>query len=118
MNSAVDNYKNGYNCGESIFKSGNDKLSLNIPVSLGSAMGGGMAIGTMCGAVCAGSSVIGLLKGRNESSEKNEARAIGKAFITDFTEHFGSHICIDLKKKGVSCQDIVEYVENYVSTIK
>lgn len=114
MSNAVELFSEGYNCGEAIIKSVNDKKNINIPVSVASGLGSGMCVGGTCGAIAGGVISIGFLKGRENPSEKNEAKQLTKDFMDKLKDSYGTHICAELKKAGVSCKEIIEYVDNYL----
>ena len=71
-------HKEGYTCAEAIIKSYNEEHNTDIPVSLGSGMGTGVTVGSLCGAVNGAVLVLGYLKGREESSQANDARAYSR----------------------------------------
>jgi C_GCAxxG_C_C family probable redox protein len=103
-------YRKGeFNCAETIIDTFNQENGTQIPVALGSGMGSGLTTGSICGAVNAAALIIGFLKGRNNKTDANEARAIVNQFMKIFKEKYGSEICIDLKKSGISCEEIVEF---------
>lgn len=109
MNKAVEFRSKGYNCAESILKAINSEKGLNIPVSIASPFGGGMTVGTTCGAITGTLMVIGALKGRESNEEANETRKLTKEVMEKMKEKYGTFQCIELKKKGVSCEEIIEY---------
>lgn len=111
MKTAVDFHKEGYNCAEAIIKSANEKYNLDIPVNLGSAFGSGMAVGSTCGAVTAAAIVLGHLKGRSEATERNLARMPMKELMKVINETYGTDNCLALKKNGVPCDEIIEFVD-------
>ena len=76
-------HSQGYNCAEALIKSYNEEHNTDIPVSLGSAMGTGMTVGSLCGAVNAAAMIVG--------------------------EKFNSEICADLKRNKVSCAEIIDF---------
>lgn len=101
--------KGGYNCAETIIHAYNENHGTEIPVSLGSGMGGGATIGSLCGAINASLIIIGMTKGRSLPTDENKAKEISNTLLKKIKEHYGSELCIDLKKSGVSCSDIVEF---------
>ncbi|SEF71271.1 C_GCAxxG_C_C family probable redox protein [Caloramator fervidus] len=111
MKTATDFHKEGYNCAEAIIKSANEKFNLNIPIKLGSALGTGMAVGSTCGAITAAAVVLGHIKGRNSASEKNLARSPMKELMKMICENYGTDKCLDLKKNGISCSEIIDFVD-------
>lgn len=109
MKKAVDFYEEGYNCAESIIKVVNEEKNLNIPVSIGSPFGKGMTVGSSCGAITGALMALGAIKGRNEAEEPNQARDYTKKIMGRIKEKYGTFQCSELKKKGVSCAEIIEY---------
>lgn len=106
---ASEYHKQGFTCGEAMIKAYNDEHNTDIPVSLGSGMGAGFTVGSVCGAVGAATVIIGSLKGRDDSTQKNDARAYTRELMQDIKGRFGTELCSNLKKNGVSCADIIEY---------
>ncbi|MDP4146415.1 MAG: C-GCAxxG-C-C family (seleno)protein [Bacillota bacterium] len=109
MNKPSEYHKQGFTCGEAVIKAFNEKNNTNIPIGLGSGMGTGFTVGSVCGAVGAAAVIIGSLKGRESNEEQNEARGLTNKLIKDVREKYGSENCVDLKKNGISCAEIVEY---------
>ncbi|MFL0194778.1 C-GCAxxG-C-C family (seleno)protein [Clostridium sp. WILCCON 0269] len=112
MKKAVEFYKEGYNCAESIIKVVNQEKSLSIPVSIASPFGGGMAVGSSCGAITGALMALGAIKGRKEAVEPNQAREYAKKIMGKIEEKYGTFQCTELKKKGVSCAEIIEYTHS------
>lgn len=109
MERVIQFREEGYNCAESVLKAFNEDTGLDIPVSIASPFGGGMSVGSTCGAVTGTLMAIGALKGRNTSEEKNNTRTLAKEIITQVKEKYGTLECIELKKNGVTCVEIIEY---------
>lgn len=109
MKKASEYHKQGFTCGEAIIKAYNEKNNTNIPVSLGSGMGTGFTIGSTCGALGAAAVIIGALKGRESDTELNEARALTNQIMKEVKEKYSTETCKDLKKKGISCAEIIDY---------
>ncbi|AOR24155.1 C-GCAxxG-C-C family (seleno)protein [Clostridium taeniosporum] len=109
MDRAVKLHKEGYNCAESILKAFNEDNELNIPVSLASPFGSGMTVGSTCGAITGALMVVGALKGRNTNEERNNSRTFAKEVITKVKEKYGTLECIELKKKGITCDEMIKY---------
>ena len=115
MERVLELHKEGYNCAESIIKAFNEDTNLDIPVSMASPFGGGMAVGGTCGAITGTLMAVGALKGRNTSEEKNNSRTITKEVITKVKEEYGTIECIELKKKGVTCEAIIKFTYDILS---
>ena len=109
MERVIEFHKKGYNCAESVLKAFNEETGLDIPVSMASPFGSGMTVGSTCGAITGTLMAVGALKGRNTSEEKNNSRTLTKEVITKVKEKYGTIECIELKKKGVTCDEIIEY---------
>jgi C_GCAxxG_C_C family probable redox protein len=118
MSKVLEFHKEGYNCAESIVKAINEDKKLNIPVSLASPFGSGMTVGSTCGAISGALMVLGAVKGRETSKEKNNSRELAKEVMNKIGEKYGTFECKQLKKQGVSCDEIIEYaykvIEEYV----
>lgn len=109
MAKASEYHKQGFTCGEAMIKAYNDEHNTNIPISLGSGMGAGFTVGSVCGAVGAAAVIIGSLKGRDTNTEQNNARNYTKELMLSVKERFGTELCKDVKKNGISCAEIIEY---------
>ncbi|MBC2853196.1 C-GCAxxG-C-C family (seleno)protein [Cetobacterium sp. 2G large] len=109
MNKKVTYVKGQLNCAESIIDSFNKNNNTEIPVALGSGMGTGATIGSLCGAVNAAVLVIGYLKGRETYQEENKARSLANDLLKEIKNKFNSELCVDLKKSNVSCSEIVSF---------
>lgn len=94
---------------ESVLKAFNEDTELDIPVSIASPFGSGMTVGSTCGAITGTLMAVGALKGRNTNEEKNNSRILTKEIITKVKEKYGTLECIELKKKGVTCDEIIAY---------
>ncbi|MBZ9692445.1 MULTISPECIES: C-GCAxxG-C-C family protein [unclassified Clostridium] len=109
MDRAVEFHKEGYNCAESILKAFNEDNGLNMPISLASPFGSGMTVGSTCGAITGALMVVGALKGRNTNEERNDSRDLAREVITKVKEKYGTLECIELKKKGIPCDEMIKY---------
>ncbi|NRT33822.1 C-GCAxxG-C-C family protein [Clostridium beijerinckii] len=115
MNKVIEFHKEGYNCAESILKAFNEDTGSEIPIAIASPFGRGMTIGSTCGAITGTLMAVGALKGRNSSEEKNNSRVLTKEIINKVKEKYGTLECIELKKKGVTCDEIIEYAYNILN---
>ncbi|ALB47257.1 hypothetical protein CBE01nite_29340 [Clostridium beijerinckii] len=115
MKKVIEFHKEGYNCAESILKAFNEDTGSEIPIAIASPFGGGMTIGSTCGAITGTLMAIGALKGRNSSEEKNNSRVLTREIINKVKEKYGTLECIELKKKGITCDEIIEYAYNILN---
>ena len=75
---AVENFKNGYSCSESIVKAAIDEgLIPSEFLSCATSFSGGMGSGCLCGAIAGSQMVIGYIHGRGKTEK---ARALAKEF--------------------------------------
>lgn len=109
MTKASEYHKQGFTCGEAMIKAYNEEHKTNIPVSLGSGMGTGFTVGSICGSVGAATVIIGALKGREDKTDVNEARQYTKELMQSVKDKYGSELCKELKKSGISCSEIIDY---------
>lgn len=109
MTKPSEYHKQGYTCGEAIIKSYNEEHGTNIPVSLGSAMGTGFTVASLCGAIGGAGAIIGIEKGRMSNEESNKARTINRELMNSINSQYNTTICKDLKKNKVSCAEIIDY---------
>lgn len=83
---AVEYFKNGYSCSESIVKACVDEgLCDSMLLSCATSFSGGMTSGCLCGAVAASQMILGFNFGR-ENTKDNDVTARNKA--KDFIEEF------------------------------
>lgn len=87
-NKAIENFKNGYSCSESIVKAAADCGLVNHNlIPLATPFSGGISSGCLCGAVAGMQLVIGATMGRqNNSQSPNEAKACAKIAMEKFKE--------------------------------
>ena len=108
-------YKEGYNCAEWVVKAFNEDNGCEIPISLASPFGAGMSSGATCGAITGAIIALGAAKGRANSKEKNESRIYAKAMMGKLKEKYGTFECIELKSKGITCNEIIESSYNILN---
>ncbi len=79
---AVENFKNGFSCSESVARAAVDLGLANEDfVSIATSFSGGMSSRCLCGAVAASQMVLGLLHGKYKD---NSARQLAKEFYEEF----------------------------------
>ena len=109
MSKAVKYHGQGYNCAESIIKAFNDDTDSNISVSIASPFGSGMTVGSTCGAITGAIMAVGAVSGREAANEQNQSRQYTRGLMRQIKEKYGTYECIELKKKGVTCDEIIAY---------
>ncbi|EPY2274377.1 C-GCAxxG-C-C family (seleno)protein [Clostridium sporogenes] len=114
MSRVVEIHKEGFNCAESIIKALNEEKNLNIPVAIASPFGGGMTVGSTCGAITGALMALGAIKGREECKSKNQSIAFAKEVMSKVKEKYDTFDCRELKKKGISCDEMIEFAYEVV----
>ncbi len=105
---AVSNFKDGFNCAQSIFTPFSVEYGFNreTALKLATSFGGGMGLlGKTCGAITGGLMAIGLKYGRASIEDKAAAGktyGLVQKFIKEFTEINGSSTCHDLLDCDIS----------------
>lgn len=92
---AVNYYKQGYSCSESVIKAAiDDGLCDENLLSVATAFSGGMSSGCLCGAVAGAQMVLGSNYGKNNSKNNEEtARAKAKEFLDEFKKNRKATCC-------------------------
>lgn len=104
---AVNTFKDGFNCAQSVLSSFCDRTGISRDMSLKLANGFGAGMGRkqeVCGAVSGGILVISLLHGRGENGEiKDQETTYLK--VRELMDKFGS------KHETVSCRKLIDECE-------
>lgn len=105
---AVQNFKNGYNCAQSVCLAFVDKLNLDEKtiLKLSSSFGGGMGrLREVCGAVSAMFIIAGILKGYDASND-DAMKANHYKLIQDLAQKFKN------KHSTIICRELLGLDEN------
>ncbi len=88
---AVENFKNGYSCSESVVKAAIDEGLVPVDfLSAATSFSGGMGQGCLCGAIAGSQMVIGYIHGKGKTEK---ARALAKEFIEEFKKNHKATCC-------------------------
>lgn len=100
---AVNYYKQGYSCSESVIHAAIDEgLCDKSLLSIATAFSGGMSSGCLCGAVAGAQMVLGANYGKqNAQNNEEKARAMAKEFIEEFKN----------KRKATCCRVLTAGLE-------
>jgi C_GCAxxG_C_C family probable redox protein len=95
---AGQNFKEGYNCAESIVRTFRDFYNLDVSdeaLKMASGFGGGLGhAGCMCGALSGATMVLGMLQGRASKEQSREPiYSCAQEFHNIFSEEFGATCC-------------------------
>ena len=128
-NKALDYYKNGYNCAQSILKACNEELSLtdneNQLLKATMGLGTGMFVGETCGAVTGAIMALSLKLGSSDAGDKENMKKVFKQikiFETSLKEKNCSMNCKELKTvHKVDCQKVIkdsaEQLKNQINSL-
>ena len=106
---ASDYFMEGLNCAESVIQAYNDEFGTDIPIRVASGLGGGCAVGNLCGAVNGACIYASFAKGRDKVGEENVAKSYTKKVMEKVKETYGATDCKSLKKDRVGCKEIVDF---------
>ncbi|MDR1932480.1 MAG: C-GCAxxG-C-C family protein [Spirochaetales bacterium] len=94
--------KNGLNCAETILRVANEDLNLGLDKNallLAAGFGGGMGVGSVCGALSGGIMVLGRLYVKERAHESTRIKDIEKKFIDAFEKEFATLLCTPIKDR-------------------
>lgn len=115
-NKALNYYRNGFNCAQSVLKACNEELNLTeneneiLKASMG--LGTGMFVGETCGAVTGAIMALSLKLGSSEASDRENMRKVFKQikiFETNFKEKNCTMNCKELKTVyKIDCEKVIK----------
>lgn len=116
MKKAVEYFKNGYSCSESVVRAAIDEgLCDPVLLSCATSFSGGMSSGCVCGAVAAAQMILGFNFGRDNLKDNEVcARAKAKEFIEKFKER-NKVTCCRVLSGGLEGPARKERCSKYVS---
>lgn len=115
-NRAVEYFKNGYSCSESIIKAAADEgLCDNSLISVATSFSGGMSSGCLCGAVAASQIIAGFHFGRNNSFGNEVSAREKAAFIVEEFKNRNKLTCCRVLSAGLTGVERKERCSKYVA---
>ena len=115
-NRAVEYFKNGYSCSESIIKAAADEgLCDNSLISVATSFSGGMSSGCLCGAVAASQIIAGFHFGRNNSFGNEVSAREKAAFIVEEFKKRNKLTCCRVLSAGLTGVERKERCSKYVA---
>ncbi len=88
---AVENFRNGYSCSESIVKAAIDEGLIPADfLPCATSFSGGMGHGCLCGAIAGSQMVIGYIHGKGKTEK---ARGLARDFIEEFKKNHKATCC-------------------------
>ena len=105
---AVALHTGGRNCAQCVLAACGDYTDLDEKTALAvaSGFGGGVRCGEICGAISGAVMAIGLAKSNDASAS---VASLTKLTTAAFREKFGAVRCLDLKRAGVPCDDLIAF---------
>ena len=107
-------HEQGFNCAQSVLCACGKYTGMDDATALAvsAGFGGGVRCGEICGAVSGAIMALGLAtadKEGNDRASMQKTSRLTAAFTRDFSERFGCIRCIDLKRSGHPCAELIEY---------
>jgi C_GCAxxG_C_C family probable redox protein len=103
------------NCAEVMIYAASDEYDMNLKsetLKTMSSFGGGMGVGSVCGAITGSLSVIGILFTKERAHEGERVKNLCKEFFQRFEEKLSTNNCEKLKAKyrneDVGCRVMIE----------
>ena len=112
----------GFNCAQSVLGALREKTGLDEATSLAvsGGFGGGVRCGEICGAVSGAVMALGLAHPHTEADDlqaKTDIAKETKAFTAAFREEFGCIRCLDLKRSGKSCAELINFAASQAESM-
>ena len=102
------------NCAEKILYGANQVYNLGLDkraLKMSAGFGGGMAIGSVCGALTAAVMVLGVLFVQNNAHESSRIKDLEKELFADYEKAMGNIHCEPLKAKyrteELQCKNVI-----------
>lgn len=97
---AIQYYRQGFNCSESIIRAGNDVYDLGLhdkDMMMTAAFGGGFQIGDVCGALCGAACVVSSRYVSTKAHDSEDLRPLTQKLVIAFQKRLGSRLCTQVK---------------------
>jgi len=111
---ATEYHEKGFNCAQSVLCSCGEYTGLDEKTALAvsGGFGGGLRCGEICGAVSGAVMAAGLCCQYVDNTDletKAKIAELAKYITGEFKEEYGVLRCVDLKKAGKPCAELIEY---------
>ena len=110
---AVRLHGEGCNCAQCVLCACGAYTALDkgTALAIASGFGGGVRCGEICGAISGAVMAIGAAakQSRNDSSALTNVASLTKKTTGAFRDKFGFVRCLDLKRAGVPCDDLIAF---------
>lgn len=104
----------GLNCAQCVLSACGKYTGLDADTAkkIAAGFGGGVRSGELCGAISGAVMALGLIE-----ADRNGASVAARQCVENFRQHYGCVRCLELKRAGVSCDELIahgaDFVENY-----
>ena len=111
---AVRLHQMGCNCAQCVLASCGKYTGMeqSTALSVAAGFGGGVRSGEICGAISGAVMVIGLTE-----PDKRKVAGLTKQCVESFRKEFGCVRCLELKQKGISCDELIAYGAQYAENL-
>ena len=111
---ATEYHNSGFNCAQSVLCANSEYTGLDdkLALAVSGGFGGGLRCGEICGAVSGAVMAAGVCNPYADSSDaeaKDKIAQIARDITGQFKQQFGCLRCIDLKRNGHPCPELIEY---------
>ena len=108
---ALEYHLNGYNCAQSVLAACRDYYDIDekTALAISAGFGGGVRSGEISGAVMAAGLACPFNDAQDTEAKKKIATIASKS-VDIVRDKYGCVRCIDLKKNGVSCPEIIGFM--------
>ena len=119
---ALEYHLNGYNCAQSVLAACRDYYDIDekTALAISAGFGGGVRSGEICGAISGAVMAAGLACPFNDAQDteaKKKIAAIASKSVDIVRDKYGCVRCIDLKKSGVRCPEIIGFMAEAAENI-
>ena len=114
---AVKLHGQGLNCAQCVLTACGKYTGLDEDTArrIAAGFGGGVRSGEICGAISGAVMALGLAE-----EDRAKISAAARQCVEDFRQQYGFVRCLELKRAGVSCDELIahgaEYVGNYLNS--
>ena len=115
-------HESGFNCAQSVLGALGVYTGLDekTALSIAGGFGGGVSCGEICGAAAGAVMALGLLNpydNAEDAEARTRVRKLAADFNRRFRENFGCIRCIDLKRSGKPCPELIAFAAELAEKI-
>jgi len=107
-------HESGFNCAQSVLGALGEYTDLEekTALALGGGLGGGARCGELCGALSGGIMALGAAfpyTDGEDAAARSKIASLTVSLDRAFREEFGCVRCVDLKRSGHPCAELIEF---------